>query len=251
MGRTHDRHAVRFATSVRGSSAVEFALIFPVLLILMLLGIQVVSYVNAVRKVELLASSISETLSQATPPSYSTTIASVTAADLHFYWDSGLVVFPHLMSDAARYGISWWADVSINFASIQFTAIPNTNCSGQTDQSTCYKANVVWTSSGTTQSLSTYPGTIGPFFRPCTTSQTPQSAASNTAAPTRTTLPLSVFGPGSIVVVDVIFVFKPTFAANILPTTTIQRSVYFQPRYATLINFTTSSDGIAQLCSSS
>ena len=258
MVRRPDRHAPGFAASNCGTSAVEFALIFPVLLIFMLLGIQVVNYVNAVRRVELLASSMSETLSQATPPSYGTTVASVSVTDLHFLWDSALVVFPFLMPDSARFGVPWWQDISVNFAGIQFTAVPNTNCSGQANQSACYTANVVWTSSGTTQSLSTYPGTVGPFYRPCTTSKTPQSAASNTATSSRNALPASVFGPASIVAVDVVFVFKPLFttsipyvASSVLPSITITRSIYMQPRYASLITFNTANnDGTAQLCPS-
>ena len=170
----------RFRTSTRGSSAVEFAIIFPVLLILMLFGTQIVIYINAVRKVELLATTISEMISQAVPPSGSTT-ATVAATDLHFSYDSGLVVFPYLMKDAARQNIAWWQDIYIDFAGIQFTAIPNANCTGKVDQSTCYTAKVVWTSSGTT----------GPNYRPCGVAQSP---ASNTAAPNKTTLPASIFG---------------------------------------------------------
>ena len=226
---------IRFTPSDRGSSAVEFAVIFPVLMILMLMGVQVVNYVNAVRRIESLAASMSETLSQATPPSNATTVASVSATDLHFYFDSALVIFPYLMQDAARQGILWWQDIDIDFASIQFTAIPGANCSGQPDQSGCYTAKVVWTSSGT----------VGSNYRPCII---PQVAQSNTAAPSSLRLPASIFGPGSIIAVDVVFTFTPTFGANLLPSLRIARSVFLQPRYATLITYNTPNDGIAQSC---
>ncbi len=225
----------RFLVTTRASSAVEFALIFPSLLILMLMGIQVVTYVNAARKVELLAASISEMISQAAPPSSSTTVATVNAADLHFSYDAGLVIFPFLMKDAARQNILWFQDINIDYASVKFTAIPGANCSSKPDLSTCYVANVVWTSSGTN----------GSNYRPCVI---PQLAASNTSPPNNTTLPAGIFGPNSIIVVDVVFTFTPTFGSRYLPAMRIARSTYVKPRYATLISYTASNDGIAQLC---
>ena len=227
--------ARRFAASIGGSSAVEFAVIFPVILVLMIFGVQVVTYINAVRKVELLVASMSEAISQAVPPSNSTTVATVNAQDIHFYYDSGLVVFPYLMKDGARQNIQWWQDITIDFAGIQFVAIPSKTCSGQTNLSPCYTANVVWTSSGTS----------GNNSRPCGK----LASAVDTAAPTATTLPQSIFGPGSIVVVDVVFTFTPIFASRYMPNYRIARSVYVQPRYATLISYdNTNSDGIAVKC---
>lgn len=226
--------AGRFAADTRAVSAVEFALVFPVLLILMLAGTQLVTYVNATRKVELIAQSISQMLSQAQPPP-SATVATVNAADLHFSFNSSLVLFPYLMKDAPNQGLQWWQDIAISFASVAFTQTA-TNCSDTTDLSKCYAANVVWTSTGTS----------GGGYRPCTPAQLP---ADNTAAPTRATLPRSVFGPGSLIAVDVVFNFKPSFGARFIPAVRIARSMYVQPRYAALVNFdTTGNDGIATKC---
>ncbi len=103
-----------------------------------------------------------------------------------------------------------------------------------------YRADVVWTSTGTTQPSS------GPAYRPCST---PQVAAADTADPTPKTLPRSVFGPASMVVIDVVFTFHPTFGAAYLPSMRIARSAYVQPRYASLINFDPNgNDGIATKC---
>ena len=224
----------RFGANTRAVSAVEFALIFPVLLILMLAGTQLVTYINATRKVELLAQSISQMLSQA-QPAQNTTVATVNAADLHFSFDSSLVLFPYLMKDAHRQGLQWWQDIAITFASVAFTQTA-TNCTGTTDLSSCYAANVVWTSTGTS----------GGNFRPCTPAQLP---ADNTAPPSRSTLPRSVFGPGSLIAVDVVFNFQPSFGARFVPAVRIARSMYVQPRYAALVDFdTTGNDGIAVKC---
>ena len=231
----------RFLRSTRATVAVEFAFALPVLIVLLLLGIQVVTYLNAVRKVELLATSISEMISQAAPPTGST-IASVNQLDLHFAYDAGLVVFPYLMSDAQRQGVAWWQDIYVNYASVQFVKIPGTTCPATGDQSSCYVANVVWTSTGTTggnyRACGLSPG-LPPFQLPM----------DDTSSPDKRFLPRSIFGGSSVIAVDVVFYFHPTFAANLLPTLRIARSVYVQPRYASLITYdTTNSDGIATKC---
>jgi Flp pilus assembly protein TadG len=223
-----------FIADTRAVSAVEFALIFPVLLVLMLAGIQLVTYINATRKVELIAQSISQMISQAQPPQNSTT-ATVNAADLHFSFDSALVLFPYLMKDAPRQSLQWWQDIAITFASVNFTQTAS-NCTGTTDLSNCYAAKVVWTSTGTT----------GGNYRPCTPAQLP---ADNTAAPSRATLPRSVFGPGSLIAVDVVFTFRPSFGARFIPAMRIARLMYVQPRYASLVDLdSTGNDGIATKC---
>jgi len=225
--------AKRFLRDRRAVSAIEFALILPVLLILMLGGTQLITYINASRKVGLLAQSISQMISQAMPPSGST-VATVNATDLHFSFDSALVLFPYLMKDGPRQGLQWWQDIAITYAAVAFTQTA-ANCTGS-DLSACYTAAVAWTSSGTT----------GGNYRPCAV---PQLPAADTAPPNRTTLPRSVFGPGSIVAVDVVFNFKPTFGSRFIPAVRIARSMYVQPRYATLVNFDLAgNDGIATKC---
>jgi len=225
--------ATRFLGDTRAASVIEFALILPVLLILMLGGIQLVTYIDTSRKVGLIAQSISQMISQAMPPSGST-VATVTAADLHFSYDSTLVLFPYLLKDAPRQGLQWWQDIAITYAAVAFTQT-SSNCTGG-DLSACYTAAVAWTSSGTT----------GGNYRPC---KVPQLPAADTTPPNRTTLPRSVFGPGSIVAVDVVFNFRPTFGARFIPAVRIARSMYVQPRYAALVNFdTTGNDGIAVKC---
>lgn len=224
----------KLAADDRGSSAIEFSIVLPVLILLMLAGIQVVLYINAVRRVEMIATSISEMLAQATPPTSSAT-AKVSQLDLHFAYDSSMVIFPYLMKDAAQKNMSWWQDISINFAGIQFSK-NGSSCGTNPDQSACYVASVGWTSVGT----------AGSRYRPCLV---PQIPADDAAAPTRWTLPRSLYGDGSVIAVDVSFNFTPTFGASLLPQITINRSVFVQPRYATYITYdTTDSDGIATLC---
>ncbi|ABY29337.1 TadE/TadG family type IV pilus assembly protein [Methylorubrum extorquens] len=233
--------AERFRAAEGAVAAIEFALILPTLLLILFAGTQVVAYVNATRKVELVAHSISQMISQSVPLD-TTNVARVNATDLHFSYDATLVLFPYVMKDAKRQGRSWWENISINYASIQFKA-KNTACQNNPDTSTdlspCYNANVVWTTTGTAQ-----PG--GANYRPC---DTPQLPADDDATPSRATLPRSTYGPGSLVVIDVAFDFTPTFGSGFVPAVRIARSAYVQPRYASLVNFdTTNNDGIATKC---
>lgn len=224
----------RFLRDRRGVSALEFAIILPAFLALMAGGIQLVTYIDATRKIDLVANSISQMISQAVPPP-NLTVATVNSLDLHFSYDAALVLFPYLMKDGPRQGLEWWQAISINFAGIAFTP-KKPACASNASPADCYVATVAWTSTGT----------YGGNFRPCLTPQTP---APDAAPPTRFTLPRSAYGPGSVIVVDVVFLFKPTFGSAFLSPVRIARSVYLQPRYATLINYdTTNDDGIAVKC---
>ena len=223
-----------------GVSAIEFAIVFPVMMMLMLGGTQLVTYINAVRKVEATASSISEMLSQKYDPSNPATVY-VTADDLHFARDQTMVIFPYVMKDAASRGIPWPQDVEVDFASVQF--VPNAQSCPGYDQSKCYVANVVWTTNNPT-------GTGN--GRPCGVQSASTSSYTNSGS-----LPSNVFGPGSLIAVDVVFTFKPSFGntqflgMSLFGTQRIARSVYVQPRYASLIDFNIlGNDGIATECPS-
>ena len=214
---------VPFKEDNRAVSAIEFALVLPIMILILLAGVQLTLYINATRKIERIATSISEMISQAAPPNNSTTLASVNTLDLHFSYDATLVNFPYIMGDAASKNINWWQDINIDFASISFVQT-TTPCNAVGDLSACYNAKVLWTSVGTT----------GTNFRPC---GSVQSAVNDNIPPSSTTLPRSLFGPGSIIAIDIAFRFVPTFGARFLPPLTISRSVFVQPRYATQINF--------------
>lgn len=218
----------RFRTADEGLAAIEFALGLPVLLLILLAGTQVTLYIDASRKVDLIAQSISEMISQVMPPD-NRTVAQVDASDLHFSFDAALVLFPYLLQDSTRQGVLWWQNISINYASIEFRP-RSASCPDSLDMSACYTPRVVWTSTGTAQPPD------GDNFRPCDAEQQP---ADNAAAPNRFSLPRSVYGPSSLVVIDVVFTFRPTFGSGIVSPVRIARSAYVQPRYASLIDYST------------
>ncbi|HJE24587.1 MAG TPA: pilus assembly protein [Methylorubrum populi] len=227
-----------FRRSESGIAALEFALVLPTFLFVLLSSAQLIMYVNAVRRVELIAYSISQMISQATPPA-GQTIAKINATDLHFSFDSTLVLFPYVMADAYRRSMPWHQNISINYAGIKFTP-KSSSCPTGTDMSSCYNGNVVWTSTGTFQPAG------GDNYRPCGQLQLP---ADDNAPPNRAYLPRSAYGPASLVVIDVVFNFRPTFGSGLVPAIRIARSAYVLPRYATLVDYDlTNNDGIAVKC---
>lgn len=223
----------RFVRDRRGVAGVEFVMLFPVLLVMILVGTQVASYINAARKVERISNSIAQMLAEAAPPSdNSTTVATVNSGDLNFGIDSAMLIFPYVFKDRLRTGGVWYGNLRIGMASVQFAQKPGI-CNNPADLSGCYTANVVWSFN------------YG-MPRPCGVPLTP---VADTDPPSATTLPRSVYGPGSVVVVDVTFDFTPMFGENVLPHIVIRRSTYLQPRSASRVSFdTVHSDGSATLC---
>jgi Flp pilus assembly protein TadG len=204
-------------------AAVEFALVLPLLVVLMLGSVETARLITFARRVTLDATTVVEMLTQ-------NGTGTVNYVDLHFSVDSTMVIFPQILQDAAQKGISWKNDISVSIASVVFTPNPSTctsNCS--------YIANVVWNS--------------GPNNNKRTCG-VPLVSAPDTSSPSKTALPADVFGPGSIVVVDIVFSYTPIFGLGLFGTVPIARSAYLSPRYVPLIKYAVISgdDGIGAEC---
>ena len=132
-------------------------------------------------------------------------------SDLHYYYDSAIATFPDVLSVANNTGAYWWVLLNVQMTSIKFTATP-TGCT----TSCTYKPAVVWGTGARTCGL-----TINPV------------ADTNTYNPA--SLPKDVFGPGSLIVVDVFYSFTPTFGAAYLPSIPIERSAYMAPRNVSVV----------------
>lgn len=185
-----------------GMAIVEFALVFPVLLMLLLALVEVSNIVTANRRLQVVANAMAQMITQS-----STGI--VNYVDVQFAIDSTMVLFPLVLSDSAQKGIAWGNDISVTISSVVFS-LQNPQCA-----SNCiYNANVAW--SGGSQK------------RPCNFDLT---ATADTAAASSTTLPTDVYGPGSLVVADVVYNYTPSIWRNALPTLRLSKSVYLQPRY--------------------
>ncbi|MGH6811044.1 MAG: TadE/TadG family type IV pilus assembly protein [Methylocella sp.] len=196
------RCAGEFWRARQAISAIEFALVLPFLVVLMLGSAEAARLIIFARNVTQVATTSVEMLTQ-------NGTGKINYVDLHFAIDSTMVIFPQILQDAAQKKITWGNDISISMASVVFTPNPlscTSNCS--------YTANVVWNS--------------GPNKRTCGVALT---AVPDTSAPSKTTLPADVFGPGSLIVVDIVFNYTPIFGLGLFGTIPIARSAYIAPRY--------------------
>jgi Flp pilus assembly protein TadG len=235
------RRAKEFWRARQAIAATEFALVLPLLVMLMLGSVEVARVIIAARNVTAVATTAVEMLSQGTTrPDYS---------DLHFASESTMVVFPQILQDAKQKGISWKNDISISMAGVCFSPAGSTNCSTLPACTSNCTANVVWNS--------------GPNKRAC---GTPLTSASDTAAPSNTTLPADVFPGGAapgglLIVVDTVFnytpmfgsVFTGLFGSPLFGTIPIARSAYLAPRYLQSVtgfryNVVSGDDGIGAEC---
>jgi Flp pilus assembly protein TadG len=121
------QHAHRYAKGFWGArqaiAAVEFALVLPLLVILMLGSVETARLITFARKVTLVSTTAVEMLTQN---------GTGTVNYLHFAVDSTMVIFPQILQDATQKNISWGSDIAISMASVVFTPNPSTctsNCS--------------------------------------------------------------------------------------------------------------------------
>ena len=191
-----------FRRNENGMAMVEFGLIFPVLVTLLLALVEVSNLATSNRRLQVVANSITQMITQS-----STGV--VNYVDVQFAIDSTMVLFPLVLSDSANKGISWSSDISVTVSSVVFSlqnALCTSNCT--------YNAKVAWSG--------------GSNKRPCNFNLT---ATPDTATPSSTTLPTDVYGPGSLIVADVVYTYKPWIWLTLLPAITVSKSVYLAPRY--------------------
>jgi Flp pilus assembly protein TadG len=205
-------HRVRsFARQRQAASTVEFAFVVPIVLLLLLMGFDTGRYVLATERIQEVANSVAEMLSQ-TDVALSPTVPVNSAdgvvqdSDLHFYYDSAMATYPDVLTVANNTGTYWWQLLTVQMTSVKFNATP-TGCTS----SCTYKPTVMWTTGA----------------RRCGLTLT---AVPDTSAYSSSTLPTGVFGPGSIIVVDVSYTFTPTFGAAYMPSIAIERSAFMAPR---------------------
>jgi Flp pilus assembly protein TadG len=138
------QRAGEFWRARQAIAAAEFALVLPILLILMLGSVEAARLIISAQRVTQVATTIVEMLSQ-------NGTGTVNYVDLDFAVESTMVIFPQILQDAAQKGISWNNDISISMASVCFW--PNSSTCTSTCTSNCsYIANVVWNSGPPTTS---------------------------------------------------------------------------------------------------
>jgi Flp pilus assembly protein TadG len=203
----------RLLSSRAGVAAMEFALLAPVV-VLMLAGLYdlTMAYI-AWERVTLAAQAINQiaTTIAATPPNSNTvTQAQATTASTAIY-----AYLPQLLTASPP-------AFSVTISSIAMEPLTaGTSCAGPT---TCV-AQVAWSGTylGTDQDVN---GTA--LQRPCGVGAVVQT--SDTTTPSPGTLPEDVYSASSLLVVDVTYQFTPTFYQFLTGNITIAQSAYYPPR---------------------
>lgn len=215
---------MRFVKDVRGLGAVEFALVFPVLAFLLLVGFDFGRYVIACQRLESASYNIAQMLSQTQPNINAVDSGNgiVFDTDIQYYHNSAMFTFPDVLMASFQQQIAWDSLMSINITSIKF--VPSTT--GCTSNCT-YTPIVMWSTGN----------------RPCKTVFTP---VPDSNSPGPTILPVDLYGPASQIIVDITYIFQPTFGSAYMSSIPIYRTVYMTPRNVNMVE--TSNSTLAPLC---
>ena len=203
-----------------GAAAVEFVMIAPFLIFLVLAVMETGRYLRATERVESVAASLSQMLAEqpSNPQAVESGDAAVNSDYVHYLLSAAGAEFPDAVIQSAQQGQGcWWCNLNVSMGSVRFKASPTGCSSGCT-----YTPEVVWNWWG-------FPG-CGSTFIPVSPSSTPQT----------NTLPSNLYGPNSLVVVNVDYVYTPIFLPSLIAQTHIIRAVYQTPRYVPLV------EGLAQ-----
>ena len=211
-----------------GVSSIEFALCTPFFILLLLGGVDMVRFIKANDRVEAISTTIASMIAENATGAVDSGTVQVNYVDVQFAHDAAMLVYPSLLRDAFRQGQEWSKTISISMAVVDFGPAQS-GCS-----SNCiYVPKVVWSG--------------GDKPRSCLE---PPTAAGDTDPPSSTTLPTHIYGPGSSVVVDITYRFKPLIQSRFFNDVTIARSYYVAPRFGSIIKYTSISgdNGIARSC---
>ena len=216
------RIAFSFAKNNSAVSSIEFALIVPVCILLLLAGIDLARYIIFGSKCTAVANSIGEMIAVTPSNSNASTIGDglINSSDIQTYYKSAAFTFPEMLSQNTQGGQYWQQILQINISSISFSVSPNactTSCQ--------YTPKLDWT-------FSSAAGTkFGgkDVIRQCGINF---NKVSDVASYSSDSLPSSVFSTRSLIVVDVFYRFEPLFFLTpFLSGQIIERSIYFPPRF--------------------
>lgn len=224
-----------FRRNCNGIAALEFGLIAPFAIYTLLAAGDIGNALSMERRLTNAADTIAQIISQ---QSTNGTIAtSITDANIVTAFNSIMVTFPDVFHDAASKGLVWEADIQPIVSSVIFgtqsqcvvsitssTALPN-----------CTTATAVWSAGFNYGSSFT-------TMRPCGPMTLEQAS---TPSLSYSTMPSGLYLPGSVIVVDITYVFTPNWTRWLTGPFTIHRSAYIQPRFFTQIPYTGPNGGSA------
>jgi Flp pilus assembly protein TadG len=206
-----------FSRAAGGVAAVEFAIILPLLLLLLLGGFELSRYLHQSFRVSQAASNIGLMLSQ-----FDTTLKPV---DIEMVRNAASLIVPQVRRGRGPDYANWRDRIRIDLASVDIRPVAG---------SKTFEAKPVWITANSRRSCSVLK---------------PLNAASDNYEPDG--LPSALLtGAGSVVVVDVSYPFVPVVgnAFFSLNSRRIERSVYIEPRQGNLIRYDNTNTGVAANC---
>lgn len=201
----------RFRRSTAGTSAVEFALISPVLVLMLGAAVELSGAVTAGNRATYVAETIAQLVSQSS--------RSITVAEMHGFIKSAALVDPDILTYAKATGKSVEAAVNIAVTSVEFSQknpACKTNCA--------YDADVVFSEA-----------LAGPK-RACGKLAEGSGRSMGTLAP-------GLFSPSPLVVVDVELFYRPLLTTILGAEISYKRQAFFRPRNIKLINYANNCPG--------
>lgn len=196
----------RFIRDARGLSGIEFALISPILITLMMGGFEYQRYLRIDRQLAVTTETVAELMAQEEGPLVDNMLNMNLDVAVHMFPEAGL-----------NPKIQWWHALVHQISHVVFT--PSTpdcavGCS--------FSADMAWiwpnyeTGSG-----------WGPLRRKC--GNVPLTGSGSTSGPG---IPEVLAGHGSMIVVDLKFEYKPFFGSTFFPSVTMIRNGYAAAQFA-------------------
>ena len=210
----------RFSQANNGVAAVEMALVVPFLVLLFLGTVETSRFFVISKRVSNVSASIAQMLA--------TTLVTRHRDSLQILANS-IYSIPTIEQDTKSAGGSVWGSHNVSMASVEFVP-QNKNC---------------LTSNCNFDAMVRYAYSVnGDQTRPCGKA----TKVADGVTLTRNTLPASLYGPGSVVVVDVSYAYKPLFGTRFFGDITLVKSSFMAPRYMPVVSFGPSDNPGPRIC---
>lgn len=210
-----------FMRAETGVAALEFALVLPVLMVLFMGTVEVSRYYLIFKRVSNTAASMAQLLAsseKARPDS-----------ELNFIAHS-LYIIPTIEPDTMAAGGQMWGAHNVSMASVEFVPV----------RKGCTHANCKF------DAMVRYTYSVDPEKkRPCGKAR----QEGNISRLDLKSLPSSIYGAGSTLVVDVSYAFKPLFGSRFFNDHKISVSSFMAPRYLPVVPFGPAKLPFLQICS--
>ena len=210
----------QFSRSIAAVAAVEFAIILPFMLLLMIGGFEISRFLHLSFRVSQTAGNIGLILSQYTRV--------LKPDDIQLARNSAVLVTPELRRGRGPGYDAWKDRMQIDLARVEIKAVAGRGA---------YEAKPIWTSKSSRRTCN--------VLRPMNSGRDNYDPGAIPSA--------LLSGAGSVVVVDVSFRYAPILGESFVGTRgsmLIERSVYIEPRQGGLIRYDNSDSSVANNCPS-